>query len=119
MGLQKLKEGKIPGGYHGPRSAVRYKGLNLHSYYHRGTLEFRHHQGTVDPMDLFMWPLVCGWFVEIVSRASDREAARWRSLPEVFKPIPRLRKLVEWVEEKTSRYPPASVDSGLPVEPVQ
>jgi hypothetical protein len=42
----------------------RYHALNIHSYYKRRTIEFRHHKGTVDGTRLQNWGLVCGHLIE-------------------------------------------------------
>ena len=52
----------------------RYFGLNLHSWMHRLTVEFRMKEATVDPIELVMWPLWCGWFVHAITRMSDADA---------------------------------------------
>lgn len=53
--------------------SVRYHGLNLHSHFHRGTVEFRLHHGTANPVEISNWMQLCGWFVEIAARLTDRE----------------------------------------------
>lgn len=51
--------------------------LNFHSWMMRGTLEFRLKEGTTQMDDLLLWPLWCGWFVQRVAAASDKEAHYW------------------------------------------
>jgi hypothetical protein len=46
-------------GPHNVRSAGRYKKVNLQSYWQHGTVEFRHHQGTVDHVKTEMWVRLC------------------------------------------------------------
>lgn len=43
---------------------VRYNALNLHSYWHRGTIEFRHAHGTNRPEQIRNWGIVCASIVE-------------------------------------------------------
>jgi putative amidoligase enzyme len=38
-----------------PRSAYRYRKINLLAFRQHGTIEFRQHQGTVDPQKTEMW----------------------------------------------------------------
>lgn len=52
----------------------RYFGLNLHSWQHRLTVEFRMKEATFDPMEMIMWPLWCGWLVHAVTRMSDADS---------------------------------------------
>ncbi len=51
--------------------------LNFHSWMMRGTLEFRLKEGTLDPKDLLLWPLWCGWFVQKWANTSDKEIHYW------------------------------------------
>lgn len=52
----------------------RYFGLNLHSWQHRLTVEWRMKEATSDPMEMVCWPLWCGWVVHAITRMSDAEA---------------------------------------------
>ena len=51
----------------------RYYGLNIHSWFQRGTIEFRHYPGTLNPDELISWPLMCGWLVQLGSALRDEE----------------------------------------------
>lgn len=66
--LREVKR-KTQGKYH----HTRYKGLNLHSYWLRGTVEFRHHHGTVDAEKILNWSTICGSIVEWAHAHSDAE----------------------------------------------
>jgi len=45
-------------GLHGDET--RYMGFNLHSVFYRGTVEFRHHSGTLNPKKIIYWTkLIC------------------------------------------------------------
>lgn len=63
---------------------ARYFGLNLHTWFQRQTVEFRHHEGTVDGMKLQWWPLFCGWFVEIASSLRDDEVEKIRTVHDLI-----------------------------------
>lgn len=52
---------------------TRYKALNLHSYWLRGTVEFRHAHGTNNPEQIYHWGLLCASIVEYAVKASDAE----------------------------------------------
>lgn len=63
--------------------ACRYYGLNLHTYFQRHTVEYRHHEGTVALDKLLYWPLWCGWFTELASVLTETEISRlghWQAL---------------------------------------
>ena len=51
----------------------RYFGLNLHTWFERGTVEYRHHEGTIAWTKLLYWALFCGWFTEIASALTDAQ----------------------------------------------
>lgn len=61
----------------------RYRGLNLHSWFHRGTIEFRQHEGCVQPARIAGWMQWCKWVVEMASRLRDSDIPMIRT-PEDF-----------------------------------
>jgi len=84
----------------------RYVGLNLHAWLHRGTIEWRMKEATMDPEELTCWALWCGWFIEACSRMKEIDSHRsWNLLTFTQKYMPGF--LATWVEEKMSR--PSSV----------
>lgn len=80
----------------------RYRGLNLHSYLYRGTVEFRMKEATIDVEELVYWPLFCGWVVHSITKMTDAEARseamNLRYLVERYMP----KYLYEWVSKKIS-----------------
>jgi hypothetical protein len=52
----------------------RYFGLNLHSWTHRMTVEWRMKEATYSPTELIGWPLWCGWVVHAITKMSDADA---------------------------------------------
>lgn len=52
-------------------NSTRYKALNLHSYWHRGTIEFRHAHGTNNPEQIINWGIVCGSLIDWCVREGD------------------------------------------------
>jgi len=73
--LVRLKEHKY-------QHAARRKAINFHAWMMRGTVEFRLKEGTVDPLDILMWPQWCGWFVEkCITTFTDEEVLRWYTNP--------------------------------------
>lgn len=83
----------------------RYRGLNLHSWLHRGTVEWRMKEGTTSVEDLVYFPLFCGWATHAVTRMSDAEARsdrmNLRYLTERYMP----KYLVEWVDRRIAAAP--------------
>jgi Putative amidoligase enzyme len=56
---------------------IRYRGLNLHSFFYRGTIEFRHHHGSVDPAEIYSWAMFCGFLLDAA------KAVEWEPLLEI------------------------------------
>lgn len=59
--------------------ATRYRGLNIHSWFYRGTIEFRMHEGCIDPARIKNWMEWCRWFVELAQRLKDVEVLAIRT----------------------------------------
>lgn len=85
--------------------------LNFHSWMMRGTLEFRLKEGTVEPEDLFYWPLWCGFFVEWLAARKDSEVLAWQTavtpptILEITESFPGTAKrlgIQAWVAAKTT-----------------
>jgi hypothetical protein len=97
----------------------RYYGLNLHSFFYRGTVEFRMFDGTTKLEDLVNWPLVCGWMVEKAINLTDNEIAKITSLGD-FATQHLPSSVRNWVEGKLAREPNPEVNDELPpVSPTQ
>lgn len=80
----------------------RYASLNLHSLFHRGTVEFRLKEGSIEPEALLLWPMFCGWIVEGLSRISDRDVMRIHGLIDWLNLMRGIAQpeVLEWVREK-------------------
>ena len=78
----------------------RYFGLNLHSWQHRLTIEWRMKEATTDAVEMVCWPLWCGWVVHAVTQMNDIQARNPAMsvsyITERYMP-PILR---EWVKKK-------------------
>jgi hypothetical protein len=69
------------GGDHGTRPRLmRYLGMNIYSWFHRGTLEWRMKEGTTSLQELVCWPLFCAWMVDISTRLTDAQVRKLPSL---------------------------------------
>lgn len=58
---------------------ARYFALNLHTFFYRGTIEFRHAASTTNTEKATNWGLVCMWIVE---RASKMTVSQINALPK-------------------------------------
>lgn len=52
--------------------ATRYRSLNLHAFFYRGTLEFRHMYGTTDANEIILWAMLMGGIVDSAVKLSDK-----------------------------------------------
>lgn len=68
---QRIKTGRL-------RSESRYHGLNVNSIPLHGTVEFRLHQGTVNPTKILMWAAICSAIVQYGMTHTDEDVARLR-----------------------------------------
>lgn len=55
---------------------TRYRALNLHSFWHRGTIEFRHGEAAVTPEHILHWGIVCGSVVEFAATHGDADVLK-------------------------------------------
>lgn len=51
----------------------RYRALNLHSWFHRGTIECRMHHGTVDAEKIINWGLLWAGILDTAKRLKEEE----------------------------------------------
>lgn len=76
---------------------ARYFGLNLHSWFYRGTVEWRMKEATGDVEEVVLWPLWCGWVTHAATMVSEAEARKGLGIVEITKRyMPRF--LYEWVK---------------------
>ncbi len=52
---------------------ARYNALNVHSWFHRGTIECRIHEGTLDSTDIIAWGMLWAAIMDYAASRSDRE----------------------------------------------
>lgn len=70
---------------HISRSNIRYHSLNLNSFLKYGTIEFRHHSGTIDFEKIKMWVLLTHKMIETaiekkaIRPVSESRLAKWES----------------------------------------
>lgn len=82
---------------------VRYRALNLHSFFLRGTVEFRHHEGTVDVREMTSWALFCGWFIQ---RCAELSESQINALPDGREGLLAIMpdSLHAWMNEKWAEH---------------
>lgn len=67
----------------------RHVKLNFTSYWKYGTVEFRHHSGTIDPVKINRWVLFCAKMVDTARRQADEPIV----VPHDPTALPRARQL--------------------------
>lgn len=102
--IKRYKESKVVDGYHGQLVGVRYFGLNIHSWMHRGTLEWRMKEGTLELEELVNWPLFCAWFVEVGAKMPGSKLENMKKgglvrLAKEYMP----GSIGNWVEKKAAK----------------
>lgn len=60
---------------------LRYRALNLHSHFHRGTIEFRHHEGTTDKDEILNWSLSVANFINSAHNTSEARVKELLAMP--------------------------------------
>jgi hypothetical protein len=78
----------------------RYLGLNLHSYFYRGTVEWRMFDGTIDVEDMMYWPLLVGWIVEKANTLNDRQVQKLTTLRSFVKDHVKVGGMEGWLEKR-------------------
>lgn len=92
-------------------SGVRYYALNVHSWFYRGTVEFRGMEGTLDGPDICRWARLCAELVQTAKRVggtperctaflSRLPADRWAALAKVA-PDARVRS---WINTRRAKF---------------
>ena len=67
---------------------ARYSGLNLHSRYYHGSLEFRLHSGTLNKTKILNWISICNTIVEKgieLSKLTREDTHKWFSVSAEYK----------------------------------
>lgn len=87
------------------RNANRYRKLNLQSYWQHGTVEFRHHQGTVESTKVENWVRFC---LKIASAAKEgpKQVESLNDLMDAIKADGTERVYFESRRDHFSRVPP-------------
>lgn len=94
-------------------NSSRYVGLNLHSYWYRGTVEFRHHHGTNDPEKIRNWGIFVGSIVDFSVKKPEALLRKLLALPprEAVLALPLPDETKTWIQSRWDRFTKAD-DSG-------
>lgn len=86
---------------------ARYRAVNLHSYFFRGTVEFRHHHGTIDREAITNWGIVCGSVVQWAATHTDADFAKLaiagRSSKKVLELVVGQKSVIAWMRARWNR----------------
>lgn len=102
---------------------TRYRALNLHSFWHRGTIEFRHGGAAVTPEHILHWGIVCGSVVEFAATHGDADVLKVCGM----KPHDALLQVIfeketrDWLQSRWEKFGTATVpaDEDEEVEEVE
>ena len=86
---------------------ARYSGLNMHSRYYHGSLEFRLHSGTLNSRKIFNWISILNVIIIKgiqLSKDSKKKVDKWLAMPieerlEMFGIY-----LLEYIHERTTKF---------------
>ena len=119
LDIEKLKQFLYGGGYdyqvikqqqkkNTSSQEIRYRGINLHSFFYRGTIEFRHHQGSANAEEITSWALLCGFLLDAPKTMT------WRLLSEITDKITTPSEFARGVLQKLHKDVP-NIDLVLPI----
>lgn len=105
-------------------NGVRYVGVNLHSYYRRGTVEFRYHSGTMNAEKVRNWVRIIHHLVQYALTRYDNEQV-WAMVLDADHPAAKAAKWASWfgfppdlvayMKARIAKFgppPPRQVDAG-------
>jgi hypothetical protein len=83
----------------------RYHGFNLNAIVCHGTIEFRMHSGTVDPLKIKMWAAVCSAIVEYASSRPEESLLSLKGTPmEKFERAISDREVIAWARVRRNYF---------------
>ena len=98
--------------YHG----TRYSAMNLHSYWFRGTIEFRHHHGTIDRETITHYGIAVGSLVDWAANHTDAQLTqmlRDTNRHRVFMKIVAQPATVAWMKKTWDLFKPQWLEVEL------
>lgn len=89
---------------------VRYAGLNLHSWFYRGTVEFRHFGGSGNVEKITCWARLCCAIIEFAAQSRDFEIDQL----DPFKSAKNLEKAMNMAGEDVSKWVEGRWEENMP-----
>jgi hypothetical protein len=83
---------------------ARYSALNIHSWMHRGTIEFRHHHGTVNKAKIVNWALLCAALVDKAARMTEAQIDAHPEGVEGLAVIAPTEECKAWVRTRAAHF---------------
>lgn len=87
-----------------PSTAGRYWGLNLHSWFHRGTVEFRAHHGTVQWEKMVGWSMLLCAIADGAIKYSESTIREWPQGLEGLKRIAPTPWVRDWIVRRWDKF---------------
>lgn len=84
----------------------RYRALNLHSWYHRGSIELRTSHGLVDAEEICSWGMLWAAVMDYALRASEKDVDRLQmsSSRHALLHIAASERLTQFLHQRWKRY---------------
>lgn len=87
-----------------PNGSSRYLGMNLHSWYHRGTIEFRAHHGTRQWSKMVGWAMLLCSIVDTANASSIKTVVNWPQGLEGLKKVSPTPWVKQWVVDRWTKF---------------
>lgn len=101
------------------RGMNRYLGLNIHSYFFRGTLEFRHHNGTIQASKMINWIRIIQNLMVAGKNITVEEMDRIKGMNNTdrkdafYKLVLKDKDLIEYYEKRVNLFADHGIDPEL------
>lgn len=92
----------------------RYFGLNMHSWFHRGTIEFRHHHGTTKWDRMLYWSMLLAAMVDRAVALPAKDILAHRTGLNGLLDIATTEKLREWIKIRWDYFNKKEKKDGKP-----
>jgi hypothetical protein len=86
--------------------STRYRSLNLHAFFYRGTLEFRHMYGTVDAKEAVPWGVLMALIVDYAFRLPEKRLKTFQELTalEALHEVAQTPEVWEFCQKQMERF---------------
>jgi len=82
----------------------RYMALNLHSWFYRGTVEFRHSHGITQPDKIVNWGRLCASVIDAAASLTDKELAAVPAGVPGLVAIAPTEELKAWIVKREKKF---------------